>query len=167
MTHNACIITILKVEFPEIIRIINIEVYVAVSVEHITEVSVLNGSSFATVYEATATAGRSSEVLTIDLDSVSYIIGGWHVWNHALFQAIYSDVVRIDSDSSNDDSWLEIDAIKIIGGEGPELEPGTIKISGGEDEQLIAEPEPDTIKVSGGEGEPEPRSFSSESLLKW
>ena len=82
MIHNACIITILKVEFPEIIRIRNIEVYVAVSVEHITEVSVLNGSSFVTVYEATATAGTSGEVLTIDLDSVSYIIGGQHVWNH-------------------------------------------------------------------------------------
>ena len=42
------------------------------------------------------------------------------------FQAIYSDVVRIDSDSSNDGSWLEIDAIKISGGKGglePEPEP--------------------------------------------
>ena len=50
----------------------------------------------------------------------------------SLFQAIYSDVVRIDSDSSNDSRWLQIDA----------------------------------IKISGGEGEPEPRSFSSESLLE-
>ena len=40
----------------------------------------------------------------------------------SLFQAIYSDVVRIDSDSSNDDNWLEIDAIK-ISGEEPEPEP--------------------------------------------
>ena len=44
------------------------------------------------------------------------------------FQAIYSDVVRIDSDSSNDGSWLEIDAIKISGGEGePEPRPEPAK----------------------------------------
>ena len=83
MTIIICIITILKVEFPEIIKITKIEVYVSVSVEHITKISVLDRiqSSFVTVYEATATAGRSSEVLTIesDLDSVSYIIGGQHV----------------------------------------------------------------------------------------
>ena len=82
--YNTCIITILKVEFPEIIKITNIEVYVAVSVEHITKISVLDRiqTSFVTVYEATATAGMSNEVLTIDLDSVSYIIGGQHIWNH-------------------------------------------------------------------------------------
>ena len=82
--YNTCIITILKVEFPGKIEIKNIEVYVAVSVEHITKVSVfnINGSSFVTVYEATAMAGTSSQILTIDLDSVSYIIGGQHVWNH-------------------------------------------------------------------------------------
>ena len=79
--YNTHIITILKVEFPGKIEIKNIEAYVAVSVEHITKVSVLNESSFVTVYEATATAGTSSQILTIDLDSVSYIIGGQHVWN--------------------------------------------------------------------------------------
>ena len=73
----------LKVEFPEKINIEKIEVYVAVSVEHITKVSVLDGSgSFVPVYEATAMAGTSSQVLTIDLDSVSCIIGGQHVWSH-------------------------------------------------------------------------------------
>ena len=89
----------------------------------------------------------------------------------SLFQAIYSDVVRIDSDSSNDDSWLEIDAIKISGGEGepePEPESGTIKISNGDDEPN-AEPERPTPEP---EPEPEPypkqlyasrvKSFSSE-----
>ena len=79
--YNTCI-TILKVQFPGKIEIKNIEVYVAVSVEHITKVSVLNESSFVTVYETTAMAGMSSEVLTIDLDSVSYNIGGQYIWNH-------------------------------------------------------------------------------------
>ena len=46
----------------------------AVSVEHITKVSVLD-DSFIAVHEATAKAGTSSKVLTIDLDSVCYIIG--------------------------------------------------------------------------------------------
>ena len=70
-------------EFPEKINIEKIEVFVAVSVEHIIKISVLD-SSFVTVYQATAmAAGTSGQVLTIDLDSVSYIIGGQHVtWNH-------------------------------------------------------------------------------------
>ena len=45
----------------------------------------------------------------------------------SLFQAIYSDVVRIDSDSSNDDNWLQIDAIKISGGEPIQLYASRVK----------------------------------------
>ena len=40
--YNTCIITILKVEFPDIIKITKIEVYVAVGVQYITEISVLD-----------------------------------------------------------------------------------------------------------------------------
>ena len=45
----------------------------------------------------------------------------------SLFQAIYSDVVRIDSDSSNDNNWLEIDAIKISGSEPKQLYASRVK----------------------------------------
>ena len=54
------------------------------SVEHITKVSVLGRSSFVTrhgssyalitVYETTAGAGKSSDILTIDLDPVRCVI---------------------------------------------------------------------------------------------
>ena len=53
----------------------------------------------------------------------------------SLFQAIYTDVVRIDSDSSNGiwleigtgDSRLEIDAIKISGGEPIQIYASKVK----------------------------------------
>ena len=36
-------------------------------------------------------------------------------------------MVRIDSDSSNDDNWLEIDAIKISGGEPIQIYASKVK----------------------------------------
>ena len=56
-----------------------IEVYVAVSVGHITRVSVHDGDAFIPVYEATASADASSQVLTIVLDSVCCIIDELYV----------------------------------------------------------------------------------------
>ena len=44
------------------------------SVEHITKVSVHDGTSFVPVYEGAAGAGTSSEVFTIDLDEVSMLL---------------------------------------------------------------------------------------------